>query len=82
MCAALIEVSECQVHVDRVSKPKLYKLLCVCVEATCSALAMKHVRRSEKCIFIIAGVIDWVQNLVSALCRQEMDLREAQRFCF
>jgi hypothetical protein len=77
-----MEVSECQVHVDRVSKPKLYKLLLrVFVEAsskpTCSALAMKHVRRSEKCIFIIAGVIDWVQNLVSALCRQEMDLREA-----
>lgn len=54
MCSLNGGESECQVHVDRVSKPKLYTTA-VCVEATCSALAMKHVRRSEKCIFIIAA---------------------------
>lgn len=75
MCAALMEVSECQVHVDRVSKPKL---LCVCggsnVFSTCNE-TRSPVR--EMYFHHCRGVIDWVQNLVSALCRQEIDLREA-----
>lgn len=69
-----MEVSECQVHVDRVSKAQTIQTA-VCGGNVFSTCNETRSPRSEKCIFIIAGVIDWVQNLVSALRRQEMDLR-------